>query len=368
MSSLEETLHSLVDLVGPSGHENEVAQYLVTQIKALSKNVRVDTLGNVICQANDYIGGPRVVVCAHMDEIGFVVRKVEPNGFLRVVRLGGVEEKTLVGKEVLILTEHRTKVPGVIGVKSHHLVKPDEKYTVTRIEDIYIDVGTQNKHETCKLGIDVGNPVVFARTFFSCGHRVFANSIDNRAGCAVLLETLKTLDEKQLHAEVYFVWSVQEEFSLRGILPAVRMIKPDLLVCIDIAPACDTPDLEGFADVTLGGGPIVTTYSFHGRGTLAGLIPSHMLVHWVEDVAQEERIPLQRNVFFGGLTDASFAQLEHSGVLSIDLSFATRYTHSPIEACDLRDLYNLVSLLHAILYRVDNEILKHLQGRLDVTN
>lgn len=352
MASLEETLRELVNLVGPSGYETEVAQYLLSRAKTFGGNVTVDNLGNVICQVNDYVGGPRIAVCAHMDEIGFIVRKVEDSGFLRVVRLGGIEEKTLIGKEVVVLTEQRVKVPGIIGAKSHHLMKPEEKYSVVKIDDIYIDIGTENKADTYNLGINVGSPVVFARTFFRHGHRVFANSIDNRAGCAVLLETLRTIDKKRLRAEVYFVWSVQEEFSLRGILPAVRRLNPDLLLCIDIAPACDTPDLEGFSDVTLGGGPILSTYSFHGRGTLAGLIPSPVVVQWVTQVAQEESIPLQRNVFFGGLTDASFAQLEQSGIFSIDLGYATRYTHSPVEACDLRDLYNLKHLLQALLYRV----------------
>ncbi|MEM3433066.1 MAG: M42 family metallopeptidase [Candidatus Methanomethyliaceae archaeon] len=365
MASLEETLRDLVNLVGPSGYESEVAQYLVSHAKMLEKNVKVDTLGNVICQVNNHVGGPRVAVCAHMDEIGFIVRKVEQNGFLRVARLGGIEEKTLVGKEVLVLTEQRVKVPGIIGAKSHHLMKSEEKYSVVKIEDMYIDVGTENKCDTYNLGINVGSPVVFARAFFRHEHRVFANTIDNRAGCAILLETLRTIDKKRLHAEVYFIWSVQEEFSLRGILPAVRIVNPDLLLCIDIAPACDTPDLEGFSDVTLGGGPIVSTYSFHGRGTLAGLIPSPVAVHWVTQVAQEESIPLQRNVFFGGLTDASFAQLEQSGILSIDLGFATRYTHSPVEACDLRDLYNLEHLLQALLYRVCGKTIAYLRKTTD---
>jgi len=362
LDDLVQTLEDLTKLVAPSGYEGEVANYFIARAEAKGIQVKVDALGNVVCQLNQLPAGPRVAVCAHMDEIGFVVRKIEKEGFLRVVRLGGVEEKSLAGKEVLVLTENGEKVPGVIGLKSHHLVKPEEKYTVTKVEEIYIDVGTESREETQRLGIEVGCPIVFSRTFFRHGQRLFANSLDNRGGCAVLLGVLDSVNSNKLQCELYLIGSVQEEFSLRGILPAVRLLKPDLLICLDISPACDTPDLQGFSDVTLGGGPTVSTYTFHGRGTLAGLIPSRPMLQWVTKVAEEEKIPIQRNAFFGGLTDVSFAQLEHEGIPSVDLGFATRYTHSPVEACDLRDLVRLKDLLLALLYRVNKETLRALRA------
>lgn len=362
MGDLRQTLEDLTRLPAPSGYESEVANYIAAHAKAKDMQVEIDTLGNVICRLNQLPVGPRVAVVAHMDEIGFVVRKIEEEGFLRVVRLGGIEEKSLAGKEVLVLTEQGEKIPGVIGIKAHHLVKPEEKYVVTKVEEIYIDVGTESREETQKLGIKVGCPVVFSRTFFCCGQRIFANSLDNRGGCAVLLEILASVNIKKLQAEVYLIGSVQEEFSLRGVLPAVRLVKPDLLICLDISPACDTPDLKGFSDVVLGGGPTMNTYTFHGRGTLAGLIPSRSVVRWVMEVAEKESIPLQRNVFFGGLTDVSFAQLEHSGIPAIDLGFATRYTHSPVEVCDLRDLLRLKDLVLALLYRVDEKTIRTLKS------
>lgn len=362
MTNIAQTLEELVQLAAPSGHEDEVANYIMTRAESRGIQVKVDTLGNVICQVNQRPAGPRVAVCAHMDEIGFVVRKIERRGFLRVVRLGGIEEKSLAGKEVLVLANNGEKISGVVGIKAHHLVKPEEKYVVTKVDEIYIDVGTESQEETKKLGIEVGCPVVFSRTFFRRGQRVFANSLDNRGGCAVLLEVLDSIDAKRLQAEVYLIGSVQEEFSLRGILPAVRSIRPDLLICLDIVPACDTPDLEGFSDVILGGGPTLNTYTFHGRGTLAGLIPTRAVLEWVLGVAEEENIPLQRSVFFGGLTDVSFAQLEHEGIPSVDLGFATRYTHSPVEVCDLHDLVRLKHLVLALLYRADEKTVHRLRA------
>jgi len=358
VTELVRTLRELVERAAPSGHEGEVAAYIRARAEARGVEVAVDPLGNVVCQLNRRSGAPRVAVFAHMDEIGLVVRKIEDRGFLRVVRLGGIEERSLAGKEVLVITERGERIPGVIGIKAHHLVKPEEKYAVTKVEDVYIDIGTESKEETRRLGIKVGCPVVFSRTFVCRGHRVFANSLDDRAGCAVLLGILDAVKVSELRAEVYLVWSVQEEFSLRGILPAIRSIDPDLLVCLDIAPACDTPDLEGYSDVVLGGGPTVNLYTFHGRGTLAGLIPSRPVVTWVSEVAEATGIPLQRNVFFGGLTDISFAQLEHEGIPAVDLGFAVRYAHSPVEVCDLRDLERLKDLVLALLHRVDEEVIR----------
>lgn len=360
MTELERTLRELVACAAPSGHEGEVAAYIRARAVARGVGVAVDPLGNVVCQLNRRSGAPRVAVSAHMDEIGLVVRKIEDTGFLRVVRLGGVEERSLAGKEVLVITERGERIPGVIGIKAHHLVKPEEKYAVTKLEDVYIDIGTESREETRKLGIEVGCPVVFARTFTCRGHRVFANSLDDRAGCAVLLGVLDAVKVGELRAEVYFIWSVQEEFSLRGVLPTIRSIHPDLLVCLDIAPACDTPDLEGYSDVVLGGGPTVNLYTFHGRGTLAGLIPSRPMVTWVSEVADAAGIPLQRNVFFGGLTDISFAQLEHGGIPAVDLGFAVRYVHSPVEVCDLRDLERLKDLVLALLHRADEKVIRRL--------
>ncbi|HDI11674.1 MAG TPA: M42 family peptidase [Candidatus Acetothermia bacterium] len=360
MTELERTLRELVERAAPSGHEGEVAAYIKARAEARGMEATVDPLGNVVCRLNSRPRGPRVAVFAHMDEIGLVVRKIEDTGFLRVVRSGGIEEKSLAGKEVLVITERGERIPGVIGIKAHHLVKPEEKYAVTKVEDIYIDIGTESGEETRRLGIEVGCPVVFSRTFIRREQRVFANSLDDRGGCAVLLGVLDAVEVGELRAEVYLVWSVQEEFSLRGILPAVRSIDPDLLVCLDIAPACDTPDLEGYSDVVLGGGPTVNLYTFHGRGTLAGLIPSRPVVSWVLEVAEEAGIPLQRNVFFGGLTDISFAQLEHGGIPAVDLGFAVRYAHSPVEVCDLRDLERLKDLVLALLYRAEEGVIRRL--------
>jgi putative aminopeptidase len=180
------------------------------------------------------------------------------------------------------------------------------------------------------------------------GSRVFTPALDNRAGCAILLELAARLRDRPVACAPWFVFSVQEEFSLRGVLPTARRIKPDVALAVDIAVACDTPDLDR-TEVRLGGGPALSTYSFHGRGTLAGVIPNPRLLGYMESVAEQSGLPVQRNVFFGGLTDGSYVQLENEGIPTLDVGFPTRYTHSAMECCDLADLLATVDLLEAAL-------------------
>ncbi|MBC7098264.1 M20/M25/M40 family metallo-hydrolase [Candidatus Bipolaricaulota bacterium] len=362
MGDLAQILMELTQLVAPSGHEAEVARYIRERAEESCARVYQDTLGNVIIRPKEHPGVPRVAIIAHMDEIGFVVRRIEENGFLRVVRLGGIEEKSLPGKEVLVLGRGGEKIPGAVGLKAHHLAKPEERLAVTQVEEVYIDVGAESREDALGMGIEVGCPVVFSRTFLRRGPRILANSLDNRGGCAALLALVEEIRSLDPPCEAYLIASVQEEFSLRGVLPAIRVVEPDLIICLDISPACDTPDLAGYADLGLGSGPTVNLYSFHGRGTLAGLIPRKAVVEWATAVAAAEGIPLQRSIFFGGLTDASFAQLEGRGIPALELGFPVRYPHSPIEACDLRDLELLVKLVAALLLRLDREVLSGIQG------
>jgi len=358
LNALVNTVKELTQLVGPSGYEKEVADYIRKNAIPYANKVIIDKLGNVICQLHNKRDKPKVAISAHMDEIGFFIRKIEQNGFLRVVRLGGIEEKTLPGKEVLVINKQGERINGVFGIKAHHLASPKERKTITRIEEIYVDIGAKSYKEVYDWGIDVGCPVVFKRTFFQQASCIFANSLDNRGGCAILLQLLKEIHNFDLPCEVYLLASVQEEFSLRGILPAIRMVKPDILICLDIAPACDTPDLAGYSNVKLGGGPTINLYSFHGRGTLAGLIPAQFLVDFVTQIAEDQKISLQRNVFFGGLTDASFAQLELEGIPAIDLGFPIRYSHSPVEVCDCEDLEKLIQLIISVLHKFEKHLFR----------
>jgi putative aminopeptidase FrvX len=334
-----------------------VIRYVKEQLTDTAEEITVDPLGNVIArmnrsnEANPY----RVMIFAHMDELGLVVRSIEESGFLRLERLGGIPEKSLAGTTLVIETGEK-RWQGVVGTKSHHVTKQEEKYKVLPVNEIYADFGFRSKQEVLDAGISVGTPVGYARQFFDNGSIVFSNALDNRVGCLALIELAERIKGKELPCEVYIVFSVQEEFNLRGVLPAVRKINPHLAITLDITIATDTPDLKGNGDIRFGGGPSIGMYTFHGRGTLGGLIPNPKLVAHIQRVAQANGIPLQQAVFMGILTDASFSQLENDGIPMVDLGFPARYTHAPVEAVDLQDVELLIQLLQKLLDTCDHNL------------
>ncbi|MBE9913110.1 M42 family metallopeptidase [Paenibacillus donghaensis] len=357
LEKMKNRLRELTSLPAVSGYEDPVIRYVRAQFKDCAQEVHVDALGNVTVKMNrSAVPEPyRVMVFAHMDELGLMVNKIEESGFLRVERLGGIPEKSLAGQSVIIEAGGKTW-NGVIGTKSHHVTPSDEKYRVLPVSEVFADFGFNSRQEAEMAGIDVGTPIMYQRQFFTNGSRVFSNALDNRAGCLALLELADLVKDKELSCELYLVFSVQEEFNLRGVLPAVRRINPHLAITLDITIATDTPDLLNKGNIYLGGGPSIGMYTFHGRGTLGGLIPNPKLVQHIKKIAAAHHIPLQPAVFMGILTDASFSQLENEGLPMVDLGYPARYTHAPVESVDLEDVHKLVLLLERLVYTFDGSI------------
>ncbi len=203
-------------------------------------------------------------------------------------------------------------------------------------------------------GIDIGTPVVYQpKAIDLAGGRIAGTSVDDRAGCAVVVEVARALLEAPRKPTVHLVFSVQEEFNLRGALPAAQALAPDIAIQLDLTLATDTPDMTARGDVRLGGGPGMGMYSFHGRGTLNGTLPHPALVELFDTTAADEGLTLQRSAQIGVLTDSSYVQLVNAGVAAIDLGFPMRYSHSALEVCDLADLEGLGRLLIAGLQRID---------------
>jgi putative aminopeptidase FrvX len=283
---------------------------------------------------------------AHMDQLGFIVKKIENNGFLRVERLGGVPEKALASQEVTIQSEDGKYFNGIIGNKSHHATPVEDKYKVINYRDIYIDVGFVNKDEVIQNKINIGSPVTYAPYFNLIGkNSLTGTSIDDRAGCAVILEVTKKLKKIINRPTVHIVFSVQEEFNLRGVLPVAQKLKPNIAIQIDLMLSTDAPDMVDQGDVMLGNGPCMSMYSFHGRGTLNGLIPHPSLVSLFDNVSRKNNINLQRSATVGVLTDSSYVQLVGEGIATIDMGFPIRYSHSSREVCNFNDLIGLENLL-----------------------
>jgi len=346
-------LKKLTEIPAPSGYEDRMISFVKEYMSKYADTVEVDNIGNVIGMLKGTSEkAPRIMVSAHMDEIGLIIRRIEEEGYLRFERLGGVEPKSLFAKEVQILTRNGI-VEGVIGIKAHHLAAYQKE--LEDVKDMYIDVGAESKEEVNRLGIRVGDPVVFKPNMRVLnGRYITSKAMDNRAPLLVLLETLRTLCQQRPKATIYFVATVLEEFNVRGALTAAYKISPKFAICLDIAVATDTPDLKGLgADVRLGKGAVVQLFSFHGRGTLGGLIPPPKLVERMEKIAKERNIPYQRSTFFGGLTEASFMPVLKEGIPAIDIGIPCRYTHSPAEMVAISDIDAVRRLLIEFLSSVD---------------
>ena len=348
---IKRDLMDLMLVPGLSGYEDRVRRSIVTRLLSLGVETRTDPLGNLVASFSG--DGPSVMLFTHMDQLGFVVRRIEADGLIRIERLGGVPERALAAQNVLICIAEGRDVPGIIANKSHHATTPDEKYQVLPYPELYIDTGMRSVEEVEAAGIRIGTPVVYAPQVTELANdRITGTSVDDRAGCAVLLEMARILAARESGPPVHLAFTVQEEFNLRGAQPLAQTLLPDIAIQLDLILATDTPDMAARGDVALGGGPGMSLYSFHGRGTLNGVIPHPAMVDLFEKTARAEDIALQRSAHIGALTDLSYVQLVGKGVASIDMGFPMRYSHSSLELCDLNDLVALTRLLDAAIAQI----------------
>ena len=349
-----DSLRELLLLPAPSGYENAVAQRMAERFSPYADTVFFDRAGNVIARfTGKRTDLPSVMVYAHMDQIGFIIRQITEDGYLRLERLGGVPEKVLPALRLRFFTDDGRWVPGVMGSKSHHVTPAEEKYHADPIGSLYADVGATSAQEVFAMGLGVGNPGIYEPSFSELGGVCFGTSVDNRGGCVALLRLAELLGKQRPEQEVFLVGTVQEEFNLRGAMLAARVLKPDIAIALDVALAGDTPDLSGRFPVKLGGGPVVSLYNFHGRGTLNGTIAHRGLADLAIRAAKEADIPLQRFASAGILTDSAYVQLENEGIAALDLGFPARYTHTPVEACNPEDIEQLARLIREMLGGMD---------------
>lgn len=338
---------------GLSGCEGRVRRHLAERLSTFGIESRTDRIGNLIASVEGTQAGPSVMLFAHTDQIGFFVRRVEPNGFIRVERVGGIPEKTLPATSMLLCVGEGRDVPGVFGCKSNHVTPESEKYTVQPYIEQFIDAGFTSAEAAMAAGVQIGTPAIYAPRFNDVAENCVAGTaIDDRAGCAVILEVAKALDTMPNRPTVHLVFAVQEEFNVRGAMVAAQALKPDIAIQLDVAIACDTPDLAGYGDVALGCGPAMSTYNFHGRGTLNGLIPHPALVQLISQTASDDSIPIQPAAVVGALTDNSYVQFVGEGVACIDLGVPCRYTHSPNELASVTDMEHLARLLTSAISRI----------------
>lgn len=360
MKSIFEELQYLTSIPALSGMEDRMIAEMVQRFKPLADEVEVDRLGNVTATFRGQKSSePTLLVFAHVDEVGLMITKIEANGYLRFDRIGGVPEKTLRGQFVHVHTiDNSSYYPAFVGTMAHHLTSAEVKYVVPTTDKMYIDGGWCSAEQVLAKGIRIGSAVTYQPNLQRTGeHHVTGKSLDNRIGIVLLIALAEHLHKNQPKGTVYLVASVQEEFNIRGNMPVFTRLEPDAAICLDITSACDTPDLNLRYDISLGKGPAVLQMNFHGRGTLAGLIPNPGLRLFIERTIEELKIPYQRQTIIGEITDDAFTLvLGRQGVAMAHLSIPMRYSHSPIETSDLRDIEAGVKVITEVVSRFGSNV------------
>ena len=322
-------LQKLTETFGPSGYESAVRELIRAEVQPLADEIRVDALGNLIARKGTRTpDGKKIMVAAHMDEIGLVATHVDENGFVRFTSIGGVRAFNLIGGRVRFLNGAR----GVIYAEPGE--KPGE---VASMEKMFIDVGATGRDD---CPVRIGDVAAFERPYIEMGERLVSKSIDDRVGCLVAIEALRAL--KTTPHEIYFVFTTQEEVGVRGAGTAAYGLDPDLGFSIDITSWGDTPNQFPKFDVALGKGPAIKVRD-------SGMIADPRIVAWMVESAERAGIPYQREVLLAGSTDARAMQLTRAGVPVGCVSIPCRYVHSPSEMVDLKDVANAVKLVTALL-------------------
>jgi endoglucanase len=321
-------IQKLVEIPSPSGFEAPVRALIRDLVEADADEVQVDALGNLIARKGASTeAGMRIMLAAHMDEIGVMVTHVDENGFARFTTIGGVRAYNLPGSRVRFLNGSS----GVIGTE-----KLDDASKVPSFQQMFIDLGASSR---AACPVKVGDVAAFERPFQELGDRLIAKAMDDRIGVAVLVETMRQL--KATPHELYFVFSVQEEVGLRGATTAAFGIEPHIGLAVDVTGVGDTP--KGLKmEVSLGRGPAIKVRD-------GGMLSDPRLVRWMADTAEKAKIPYQMEVLETGTTDARAIQLSRAGVPSGCVSIPTRYIHSPSEMVDYKDVLNSTRLLTTLL-------------------
>lgn len=297
-----------------------------------------------------------VMITAHMDEVGLIVKYVDDAGFIRFDRLGGIPEKVLLSQRVVI---HGSKgdVYGVIGTKPGHIVTEKEQYIVPSIKDDYIDVGANCQDDVEGFGVTAGDMITFDGPFrLMKNNRVTSKALDNRVGVTVMLETMKRLADSHLESTIYAVGTVQEEIGWRGAKVATCRVKPDAAIVLDGFHAGGTPDLSRHElPLDLGAGPAINLVDSTGSG-FDGIVTNKTLRELLINTAREGKIPYQVNVNpYAGVSDAAAVHLVGEGVPTCDILVLRRYSHTPIEIVSLDDVENAIRLLCETLKRIDSK-------------
>lgn len=347
-------LQSLADAAGPPGFEEPVRKIMVEQMKPLADSIRYDGVGSVIGQQG--ATGPRIMIDAHMDELGGMVRRTTPDGFISMQMLGGWLDQALIGQRWIIIGA-KGPVHAITGIRDIHVAPADERTKVYPRESVFLDVGARSAAEVAALGVSPGDPVVPDAPFAELnGTRNYVGKgWDDRIGCAVLIEAMRRTARLHHPNQLFFVATVQEEVGLRGAQTAANQVRPDVGIAIEGGITGDAPGARPEeTQVKLGGGPGLFLYD-------SSTIPNRRFVELVKETARQTRSPLQLDLVQGYGDDSAEIQRSNGGVPTVNIVVPVRYTHVHNGIVNREDFDRTVDLVVALLTQLDTAKVAHLR-------
>ena len=346
---IKEFLRVLSNSSGISGHELHLEKIISPVFEKYVDDIFMDNLGNIIMckKGRGNYKNPKIMIAAHMDEIGLMVKYIEDNGFLRFTRVGGIDPRTILGQEVIIHGEKN--LFGVIGVKPPHLQEENEMKEAIKIEDMIIDVGYSKK--ALEKIVKVGDVISIKRRLKALQKdRITGKALDDKAGITAMYQCVLELSRMKHEADIYFVCTVQEEVGTRGAFTSAYRINPDIGIAVDVGFGY-TPDLEKSGTLNLGEGPGIT---------IGGNIHSGLRQRMIE-VSKEYNVPFQIEITPGPTgTDARAMQITREGIPSLCLSIPLRYMHTSVEVIDIKDIRYTGKLLAFFISSISSENLEGL--------
>ncbi len=353
---MRELFRRLVETPGASGFEEAVITLIRDELKKVAPQVAVDGLGNVVATIPGS-GARSVVVCAHTDEISLLVKYIDPDGFVYFDLNGWIDERVLFSTRVDVCTDTGT-VPGIIGVKSRHVMSPEDLQRPVRVQDLWIDVGADSRAEVEALGIHIGDPVVCHSNYIELNaNTILTKCVDNRAGCAILVEMAKRIAGSRLDYTLHLAAAVQEEVGSRGARVVAQALAPDIAIALDTLPAADPATPPQQATARAGKGPVIRSMDVNAfnQGTLYARKIRDRLIR----VAEDRRIPYQRDIF-RTWTDASTIHTAGKGIPTGGIFIPRRYSHSPAELVKWSDVEHAADLLYHFLAGLDSGAIEDL--------
>lgn len=346
--SILQTLMNLDNEYGVSGDETAVAAVLRKEMEGLFDEYIEDPMGNQMFIKYGKNRDKKLVFSAHMDEIGYIINYIEPNGIARFFPVGYHDDRTAINQDMVVITDDGSKVYGVTGSKPAHIMDPEDHEKVIKIEDLYVDFGTESAEETRALGVEIGCYMAFAREGYvlNGGKYYTGKSIDDRAGLAVLVEALKALKDEELEYTVVMAGTTQEEVGMRAGGPVANRLNPELFIALDVTLTGGTPGVdESKCSCLMGKGPAVKYFDWDAILGATGNNVPRKLTNKIINVAKKHNIPFQREVITGGGTDAWSASMAGGSCLAGGISIPQRYMHTAVGTVNLDDLEMTVDLL-----------------------